>query len=158
MADATNIEWCDSTVNLAPDPEPGIYVASRASVPERPAMWRRLRSEGWRITSTWIDEAGEGETDSFMGLWWRIEQEVRAADGLVLYAQPEDLPLKGALVEVGMALGMGKPVAAVLPGVQLEPRTMRPVGSWLAHPRVVICPSIVEAREHVRRLRNAGER
>lgn len=110
-----------------------IYVASRASIPERSAMWRQLRAEGWNITSTWIDEAGEGETADFAELWQRIEGEIRAAIGVVLYAEPGDFPLKGALIEVGMAMGMGKPVACVLPGVELDGRTMRPLGSWLAH-------------------------
>lgn len=114
----------------------GIYVASRASVPGRAAMWRRLRGEGWPIVSTWIDEAGEGETGDFGELWARIAREVTGAAGLVLYAEPGDLPLKGALVEVGMALAAGLPVVAILPGVVLEPRSMRPVGSWLAHPNV----------------------
>ena len=54
----------------------GIYVASRASVPARGAMWRRLRSEGWPIVSTWIDEDGEGQTDDFSDLWERIHREV----------------------------------------------------------------------------------
>ena len=123
----------------------GICVASRASVPERGAMWRRLRAEGWPIISTWIDEDGEGETGDFGELWHRIEREVTTASRLVFYAEPDDLPLKGALIEAGMALAAGVPVYAVLPGVQLEPRSMRPVGSWLAHPNVKIVDSIEAA-------------
>ena len=118
---------------------PWVYVASRASVPERPKMWQGLRSQcGWRITSTWIDEAGEGETESFSGLWERIGPEIARADGLILYAEASDLPLRGALVEVGMALGMGKRVAVVVKDMQLEPRSMRPMGSWMAHPLVKV--------------------
>jgi hypothetical protein len=114
----------------------GVYVASRASLPERPAMWRKLRGEGWPINSTWIDEAGEGETKSMQELWARIAREIAAASAVVLYAEEGDLPLKGALIEVGMAIGMGKPVFACLPGVALDARSFRPVGSWLAHPLV----------------------
>src|SRR5690242_3408330 len=33
----------------------GFYVASRASIPERAAMWRWIRRCGVRINSTWID-------------------------------------------------------------------------------------------------------
>jgi hypothetical protein len=117
--------------------DPIIYVASRASTPTHAAMWRVLRdSHGWRINSTWIDEAGEGETADFAGLWLRIESEIRACTSLIFYAEAGDFPLKGALVEVGMAIGMGKPVVAVLPDVELEQRSMRPVGSWLHHPMV----------------------
>lgn len=50
-----------------------IYVASRASVPERGKMWRELRDKwGYQITSTWIDEDSDGATESFADLWERI--------------------------------------------------------------------------------------
>jgi len=129
---------------------PVLYVASRASVPARSALWRKLRADGWAIASTWIDEAGEGETQCFAELWGRVEREIRASDGLVLYAEREDFPLKGALVEVGMALGMGKPVAVVLPGPPfLEPRSLRPLGSWLYHANCLLCPSLAAARDWI---------
>jgi hypothetical protein len=129
-------ERCGS-VPQAPLRRP-IYVASRASLPERPAMWRKLRdAHGWNITSTWIDEAGEGETAAFDELWLRIEREIQRSRGLILFAERDDFPLKGALIEVGMAIGMQKPVAVCLGGKPfLEPRSLRPVGSWLHHPRV----------------------
>lgn len=120
------------------------YVASRASIPERSAMWRRLRSEGLDITSTWIDEAKEGQTHDFGDLWTRIIAEISNADALILYAESEDFPLKGALIEAGVAIALGKKVYAVLPGVRLEGRTLRPVGSWLAHPLVKRCDAITE--------------
>lgn len=113
-----------------------IYVASRASVPARSAMWRALRRTGWQITSTWIDEAGEGETDDFTELWDRIMREIGAANKVVLYAEQNDFPLKGAILEAGIALGMGKPVVVCLPGVKLDGRTARPIGSWIAHRNV----------------------
>lgn len=129
--------------------QPGIYVASRASTPQRPAMWRALRDEGWHITSTWIDEAGEGQTGSFIELWHRIEREIRSSCGLILYAESADFPLKGAYIEVGLALGAGLPVAVVIPGVELEPRSDRPLGSWVRHPRVKICATLEVARRHL---------
>lgn len=113
-----------------------LYVASRASQPQRPALWRGLRDDGWNIVSSWIDEAGEGETADFGDLWLRIEREVSESAGVILYAELEDFPLKGAYVEAGMALGMGKPVAVVVPGADLlHPRSMAPIGSWICHPR-----------------------
>lgn len=112
---------------------PAFYVASRATIPERAAAWRRFRHRGVRITSTWIDEAGDGETACFTELWDRIQTEITIADHLVLYAEPDDFPLKGALIEVGMALAMGRPVTVCLPGVELNGRTHRPVGSWIEH-------------------------
>lgn len=127
----------------------GIYVASRASSPERPAMWRALRDAGWHITSSWIDEAGEGQTASFTELWGRIEREIRGSLGLIVYAEPEDFPLKGAYLEAGIAIGAGLPVAVVMPKVELEARSDRPVGSWIRHPGVTICRSLEEARSFI---------
>lgn len=114
-----------------------IYVASRASTPERPAMWRRFRAEGFPIVSSWIDEAGEGQTGDFGELWFRICREVTTATALVLYVAEGDLPLKGALIEVGMALAAGIPVHVVLDRIVLEPRSLRPIGSWMSHPLVM---------------------
>ena len=107
----------------------GIYIASRARIPERSAEWRRLRASGAPIISTWIDEAGPGETKSFSELWARITSEIARSDGLLLYLEPDDLPLKGTYVEAGMALAMCKPVAIVRPKGGY-------IGSWVEHPSV----------------------
>ena len=123
----------------------GVYVASRASVPERSAMWRMHRDHGRPIISTWIDEAGEGESHDLGVLWERILAEVTTAKALILYAATNDFPLKGAFIEVGMALAAGVPVFVVLDGVDLEPRSLRPLGSWARHPLVTFAPSVTDA-------------
>lgn len=125
-----------------------IYVASRASVPERGAMWRGFRSEGFRITSSWIDEDGEGTTGSLTDLWQRISDEVTEAYGVVLYAEANDFPLKGALIEVGIALGQNKPVIVCLPHLNLDTQSCRPIGSWINHP-------LVSRKDNVREAMNA---
>jgi hypothetical protein len=130
---------------LRSQPEPRIYAVSRASVPERPAMWQKLRAEGANIISSWIDEAAPGASADISELWQRIENEVRSTTRVVMYVEASDFPLKGALVEVGMALGMGKEVWIVAPGVELEPRSMRPLGSWVKHPNVHFCGDINDA-------------
>src|SRR5689334_17195930 len=122
-----------------------IYVASRASIPERGQMWRWFRSDGYLITSSWIDEDGEGATGDFGELWLRIANEIRQSVALVLYAEAADFPLKGALTEAGIALGMDKPVFVCLPDLGLLPRNYRPVGSWIAHPLVTRCDDVVAA-------------
>lgn len=114
----------------------GVYVASRASIPDRAIMWRRLRAEGWPIVSTWIDEDGPGQTDDMAELWVRIAAEVTGAAGLVIYIDPDDFPLKGALIEVGMALAARVPVVVVAPFINIEPVSCRPIGSWMMHPLV----------------------
>jgi hypothetical protein len=86
----------------------GIYVASKTKHAE---MWRLLRTN-MHIESTWIDEAGEGETDDYSELAARCLREVQSSSALVLYCQPGDV-LKGALIEVGAALAFGIPVYCV---------------------------------------------
>ncbi len=125
----------------------GIYVASRASIPERPMMWQGLRLKGWPIVSTWIDEAEEGETEDFGELWQRIRDEIASSAGVLLYAEGDDFPLKGALIECGIALGMGKPVATVLPYIAHDKRRMKVIGSWVAHPNVRNFELLEQAKE-----------
>lgn len=129
-----------------------IYVASRASVEKYPREWRRLRAMGWPINSSWIDESGPGETADMGELWQRIEREVRAARGVVLWAEAEDFPLKGAFIEVGMAIGMGKPVA-VYTRHAFDSRDYRPFGSWMNHPLVYRAGSLNSALEHIIRTK-----
>lgn len=135
----------------AQQPNLSIYVASRASVPERGEMWRRFRSEGFRITSSWIDEDGDGTTQDFTDLWQRISDEIAEAYGVVLYAEASDFPLKGALIEVGIALGLNKPVIVCLPHLNLDTRSCRPIGSWINHP-------MVSRKDNVREAMNAMQR
>lgn len=150
-------EGTDLAVPTSESPRPAlaeglpIYVASRASVPERGAMWRRFRSEGFRIVSSWIDEDGAGATESMEDLWQRISDEVAQAYGVVLYAEAGDFPLKGALIEVGIALGLSKPVVVCLPNVTLDPRSARPIGSWIFHPLVERIDDVEKALTAVRR-------
>jgi len=120
----------------------GYYVASRASIPERPAMWRRFRQQGVAIRSTWIDEAGPGETASFSDLWARIQAEMSVSSVLVLYIEDGDLPLKGAYIEVGMALGLGIPVRVVADD---EPYDR--LGNWVGHPAVTRFETVEDALE-----------
>lgn len=119
-----------------------VYVASRASIPARGAMWRSLRHGGWNICSSWIDEDGSGQTPDMSQLWERIEREIRISDALILYAEPGDMPLKGAFVEAGMAIAQGKPVFAVLPQID---NPVKVIGSWLLHPLVTFKATVGEA-------------
>lgn len=84
----------------------GIYIASKT---KHAAKWKELRASGVPIISTWIDEAGIGETKSFEDLWRRCIDETASAERLVVYAEDGD-ELKGGLVEVGAALASGTPV------------------------------------------------
>ena len=88
----------------------GIYIASKTRHADR---WRFLRDKvGEPIISTWIDEAGVGETSDFNDLWQRCLREATACQVLIVYREPEDV-LKGAWVEMGAALASGVPVYAI---------------------------------------------
>lgn len=128
----------------------GTYIASRASLPERSAAWRHLRDvDGYLIVSSWIDVVthplNEDDTKPLHTIWENITQEVTTAERVIVYAEPDDFPLKGTLVEVGMALAVGTPIYLVLPGVDIEADTFRPIGSWINHPLVKVVTSMSEA-------------
>lgn len=88
----------------------GIYIASKTKHAHR---WRFLRdSVGEPIISTWIDEAGAGESSDLADLWRRCISESSNADLLILYREPDEV-LKGGWVELGAALASGVPVFAI---------------------------------------------
>lgn len=119
-----------------------LYVASKT---KHAPMWRDLRAKGWPIISTWIDEAGENETNDLTALWHTNFGEIRFCDRLLLYVEPNDFPLKGALIEVGMALAFDKRVYVYSPGVKFDERTFRPIGSWVMHNRVRLIDDLHDA-------------
>lgn len=86
----------------------GIYIASKVYHAEK---WRLLRAAGLPIASTWIDEAGAGESADLDDLWQRCIREASTAQVLIVYREPGDT-LKGAWIEVGAALASGVPVYA----------------------------------------------
>ena len=85
-----------------------IYVASRAGVPERVAMWLELRRRGMVITSSWIDEADE-EVIDFGVLWPKVVEEVQGSDAVLMYAALEDFPVRGVWWRWGLLWGVVYP-------------------------------------------------
>lgn len=110
---------------------PAIYTASKT---KHAHLWRDLRSKGHRITSTWIDEAEPGQTKDMGELWSRIDEEVLMADALLIYRATPDEVLKGAYVELGMAVSNRVPIFAVgfdvapIPSFMLAPFPARVCG------------------------------
>ena len=97
----------ESTPPLA---KSGIYIASKTKHADR---WRFIRDKaGTPIISTWIDEAGEGESKDLHDLWRRCIAEASSCRVLVVYREDAEI-LKGGWVEVGAALAVGTPVFAV---------------------------------------------
>ena len=88
----------------------GIYIASKTKHADR---WRFMRDKvGEPIISTWIDEAGEGESADLHDLWDRCITEASNCALLIVYREKDDV-LKGAWVELGCALTNNVPVFAV---------------------------------------------
>lgn len=122
----------------------GVYIASKARHAPR---WLALRAAGLPVISTWIDEAGEGESASLADLWRRCIAESASAAALLLYHEPGD-EQKGAYVEVGAALASGVPVFVV----------GEPPGSWVNHALVTRCVSLSEASEKALAIASAPTR
>lgn len=76
------------------------------------AIWQDLRSKGHAIISTWIDEAGEGQTADYSELAQRCLDEIEMCHFLVLYCEPDEV-LKGAILEAGAALHAGREVICI---------------------------------------------
>lgn|SRR3990167_5519652 len=109
----------------------GIYMASKT---KHAPMWRDMRQSGVPINSTWIYEAGAGESACLADLWLRCIGEAVCARALVVYREPDEV-LKGAFIEVGAALAVGIPIFAV--GCDEY--------SFTNHPLVTKCATLSEA-------------
>ena len=83
----------------------------------------------------------------------------------MLYAEQGDFPRKGALIEVGLAIAMCRPVAVVLPAETyidglpswVYGDTLKPVGSWVRHPRVRVYPELRHAFSYFKMLEEMGK-
>jgi hypothetical protein len=118
----------------APAPKPCLYVASRS---KHAPLWLQLREDGAPIIASWLDEAGQGQTDDWADLWRRCIEEAATADATIFYAEADDWDgMTGALAEVGAALGAGHPVFFV---------GTHPFPLLLKHPLVTICDSMRDA-------------
>lgn len=113
-----------------------IYIASKTRHAPR---WIQHKRDGAPIISSWIYEADVGATCNFSELWTRIQREVSLSKVLILYVEAEDAgKLKGAFIEVGMALAYGVRVIVAAEGFGVPDRgdNFAPHGSWIHHPNV----------------------
>jgi hypothetical protein len=86
-----------------------IYFASKT---KHAQLWQTLRLLGTKTNSSWIDEAGVGESKSLSDLWIRCVAEASSCDILIAYRERGE-ELKGTLIEIGCALTAKKPVILV---------------------------------------------
>jgi hypothetical protein len=114
--------------------QPGVYIASRT---RHAPKWRELRDSGYPILSTWIDEAGPGQTTDYSDLMHRCVAEAATAAALIVYAEGDDvLGWKGVWFEMGAACASDVPVFFV--GTHDFPSALR-------HPSVFCCESFEDA-------------
>lgn len=88
----------------------GIYVASKV---KHGGLWRAFRDErGVPIVSTWIDYNELKMPEDLRDLWQRCVKEAENSIAMLLYREPGEV-LKGAWIELGVALANNVPVYAV---------------------------------------------
>lgn len=115
-----------------PIPCPKVYLASKLHHAEmlRDIAAYLTTNRHYEITSSWLWQI-ETLEDSCPGQckagWVADVLEVQKSDYFVLYAERQDNP-RGALVEAGVALGLGYPVILVGENVAF--------GTWQFHPLV----------------------
>jgi len=91
-----------------------VYFASKIDnaefLREKKQEWSKYLS----ICSSWIETVTrEADTpDAAPSFWERDFAEIKTADAVVCWAHGHDV-LRGALVEAGYALGLGKPVICI---------------------------------------------
>lgn len=93
-------------------------------------MWQRLRADNPHIefTSRWIDmvdQEADAKQKDFMRFWLGDHEDVKRSDFVAVYAEPGDR-LRGALVEAGIGLALGKTVIVI--GAHED------YGTWQHHP------------------------
>lgn len=107
---------------------PSVYTASKL---KHAKMWRGLREERPDIafTARWPDIEGkvEDSAENAVAFWTHDIADVRRADAVLVYAEADE-HLRGALIEAGVALGLGKQVVVV--GDHPD------YGTWQHHPLV----------------------
>ena len=108
-----------------------VYTASKL---ETAATWRELQQLWARdafFHARWLRHTLIGTPDSpehAARFWFEDEEDVKYADALIVYATPEQ-HLRGALVEVGIAIASKVPVIVV--GAHAD------YGTWQYHDGVI---------------------
>ena len=98
------------------------------------------------VQARWIDLTQDDPivTNHKDRLWQMCYEDVRDSDFVLLYSEDQSEEQRGALVEVGMAFGMGKPVYAVGKCRSIKPNAISDVAfthhhlwTWLDTDNVV---------------------
>jgi hypothetical protein len=126
-----------------------IYTASKLN---RGPLWRKIASD-WpeiEVVARWpflhvTADGSPGWPDDCAAhgsvFWQHDHEDVAKADVVLVYGHPED-SLRGALVEAGMGIALGKTVIVV--------GEHPAYGTWQFHPQVRRVPSLESARSLLR--------
>lgn len=112
-----------------------VYVSSKLKHRD---MWI---ASGLDIVSTWI-HGEELPPEECSAMWDRYAAEVQACDAFVLYAEPDD-HLKGCILEMGLAFGLGRPVVIVWAG-DLQALASK-IGTFAHHRSVTVVATMDDA-------------
>lgn len=115
-----------------------VYTASKLHHAEK---WKVLLNEWPHVdfVARWPHDHVDNipDTEYYAKIFWiQDHEDVDLADVVMVYAEPDD-KLRGALVEAGMAIALGKQVIVV--GEHPD------YGTWQYHPSVHRVPSLEEA-------------
>lgn len=110
-----------------------IYFASKV---QHAAKWRALDTK-YDICSTWIYQPFKlSSKDEAKQLWVDCLGDIERCDVIIAYREEGEV-MKGALIEIGAALALRKPVYLV--------NYLTYGGSWTCHPLVKHCKTVEEA-------------
>lgn len=116
---------------------PKIYIASKLRHADK---WRDLEKEypAIKFCMRWPSYAKSlPDEEPYVGvIWSHFLEDIKECDGVILYAEPGD-NLRGALVECGMAIALGKFVIVI--------GTHEGYGTWQYHRSVYKASSIEQA-------------
>lgn len=140
--------YTEQRMPLQARPGLAVYTASNLT---HAMLWRALRAEWSEVNfcARWpwqhINDDGTAkwpDDKAFGSVFWEHDfQDVQRSNVVLCYAEPQDV-LRGALVEAGMALGMGKLVITV--------GSNESFGTWQHHSRVLQVKDLSSARTLLR--------
>lgn len=113
-----------------------VYLASKLAHAKK---WRELDWPEINLTARWPhSHVGVPDTADFARLFWtEDEDDVMSSDVVLVYAEDGE-HLRGALVEAGMGIALGKHVIVV--GDHPD------FGTWQYHPMVLRAKTLEQAR------------
>ena len=114
------------------------YVSSKL---KHKSFW--LESEvAHQIKSSWLTTEELTDEQELAAMWTRYLHEIQDCDKFLMYLEDEDVP-KGALVELGAAFALGKPIDIIWTGTKDQLR--QKIGTIVDHWLVDYYPTLEEA-------------